>query len=824
VLTYWGTLLLTATAGAAAASAWQERRASAAAAARVRAAAAAPRRPPTPPASLLYGVDVLSSTLLNAPLARRAAAYAAAAHAGQTRRSGEPYVAHCVETAAIVETLLADGGARSSARAADAVAAALLHDVPDDTPISAPALAAEFGAPVGALVAAVSRLSRAHQLLRRRDAGSSGGGAVGDAPASPDGDAAAARSMVVASIDDPLCLVIKLADRLHNMRTLWALPPAKRGAVARETLRVWAPLAGRLGLFALQGELEDLAFAATRPAEYEALRAELDAASPGPRARAPSPPPAAAALGDGAPECAALLATVPPFDATTFERPPGRGAGARARAAAAAAAAAARDAGSPPPQGSAPPALGDQWTAAGALLREVAVEGQATGLEVRVQGRLKSCLSVSRKAARKGVPPAAVLDARALRVVVSPAAGAAAGAGEGKSATAAAVAACYRILPSVRRLWRPIAGEDDDYILAPKPSGYQSLHTAVVGRRGAPVPTAPFEVQLRTGGMHAAAETGAAAHWIYKEAGGGGEGGASATPVAAVAAFPGVGAAPALAVGDAVARVSGGKLQLGAVLEAPEVGGVGAGDDASSALIAVRVAPRLDLAGRPPSRAEVDALLTTARDAGWAAAGRGGLRAKVEEFRAGRDGRWHRVDAYGRLLPVVVLPLATRDEAAEAKAEAVALADVADAPPPSTPAAMGDKIRLLRAMLAWTKDVEGGEEGGESGEGKGDSTTVPPTPAASGDLFVLVWPPGDIARVPRGTTAGALVAARAPEAVAAAERGAGDDRRAAIATATTPPPSLDASPVNVNNRIVPAVTALADGDFVVVSGGLLDNL
>ena len=307
VLAYYGSLLLTAAAAAAAATTWQGRRdrgswrqseATTPPPPRLASASPAARAPlaGSNRGACLYGVDVSASIALATPLARRAAAYAAAAHAGQFRRSGEPYVSHCVETAAIVEALLADGAAPSpasppspwaaltappptpAAGADAAIVAALLHDVPDDTPISTASLAAEFGDDVGSLVDAVSRLSRACQLLRRSSA---------------DDDAAAARALVVASVSDPRCIIIKLADRLHNMRTLWALPPAKRGALAAETERVWAPLAARLGLFALQGELEDLAFAVSDPQSYSALRASLDAAT------GPPPPPPAPAPGRG---------------------------------------------------------------------------------------------------------------------------------------------------------------------------------------------------------------------------------------------------------------------------------------------------------------------------------------------------------------------------------------------------------------------------------------------------------------------------------------------------------------------------------------------
>ena len=831
VLAYYGSLLLTAAAAAAAATTWQGRRdwglrrPSEATPPPPRLASAPPTRVPPFAGSnrgaSLYGVDVSASTALATPLARRAAAYAAAAHAGQFRRSGEPYVSHCVETAAIVEALLADGAAPSptsppspwaalaappptpAAGADAAIVAALLHDVPDDTPIATAALAAEFGGSVGSLVAAVSRLSRACQLLRRSSAR---------------GDAAAARALVVASVSDPRCIIIKLADRLHNMRTLWALPPAKRGALAAETERVWAPLAARLGMFALQGELEDLAFAVADPQAYSRLRASLDAASGPPPTPRPLPP-GAATLGGDAAECAALLASVPPFTVTSFERPPGKGAGARARAAAAAAAAAD---GAPCTTGPcAPPALGALWTAAGALLREVAVDGQATGLDVRVAGRLKSAASVARKAARKGVTPEEVLDARALRVVVSATRGAdtTTNADDGAASRAAAVAACYRIHATVRRLWRPIAGEDDDYILAPKPSGYQSLHTAVVdrraarGRRGAATP-APFEVQLRTGAQHAAAETGAAAHWAYKEAGV-----ADAVP----APRAGERAAPRLARGDAVVRVSGGKLQLGAVLGVtpPPTDG-----KAPTALVAVRVAPRLDLAGAPVPRSAVDALLAAAVAGGFDAPGRGNLRTKVEEYVPASDGRWHRVDAFGRVLPTTVAPVSP---SAGGDSDAGAATAAATTTPSSSPvsAAMGDRIRLLRAMLAWTKDVEAGGSGGRSA---GEGAAAPATPTtelpSSEQLLVLVWPPGAIASVRRGTTAGALAAERrAPEAGAAAPAlaamGAGASDRAPPPHTLPPPPPVA---VNVNNRLVPPDTPLADGDFVVLTGAILENL
>ena len=244
----------------------------------------------------------------------------------------------------------------------------------------------------------------------------------------------------------------------------------------------------------------------------------------------------------------------------------------------------------------------------------------------------------------------------------------------------------------------------------------------------------------------------------------------------------------------------------------------------------VRVAPRLDLAGAPVPRSAVDALLAAAVAGGFDAPGRGDLRTKVEEYVPASDGRWHRVDAFGRVLPTTVAPVSPSGGGDDSDSDAGAPAAAATTTPPtSSPvsAAMGDRIRLLRAMLAWTKDVEAGGSGGRGvGDGAPAETTTTELPSSE-ELLVLVWPPGAIASVRRGMTAGALTAERAPEAdttapaLAAVGAGVGASARGADRAPVPPPPPVA---INVNNRLVPPDTPLADGDFVVLTGAILENL
>jgi len=178
-------------------------------------------------------------------LLTRAFNYAAQHHEGQLRRSGEEFVRHPWEVAKVCAELRLDE---------QTVAAALLHDVVEDTGVELEDLRAEFGDEIAELVAGVTKLTRI-QFQTREQA-----------------QAENYRRMIVAMADDPRVIPIKLADRLHNMRTIEHLPRQKQVQTSRETLEVYAPLAHRLGIHAIKWELEDLAFETLHPRKYEEIK------------------------------------------------------------------------------------------------------------------------------------------------------------------------------------------------------------------------------------------------------------------------------------------------------------------------------------------------------------------------------------------------------------------------------------------------------------------------------------------------------------------------------------------------------------------------
>ncbi len=364
-------------------------------------------------------------------LLRRAYAYAETKHEGQARRSGEPYITHPVAVTIILTELEMDDAT---------LAAGLLHDVVEDCGVSRDEIAAEFGDEIADLVDGVTKLKLADFEARNEIEP----GARIDTPAEPtvsDAEALARkkrhgettksaanlRKILLAMAKDLRVMVIKLADRLHNMRTLGAMPEHRQKKVAQETLQIFAPLAHRLGIWQIKWQLEDLAFKYTNPEAYTELKQKLD------KTRAQREKDIAQAV-----------------DALKTR-------------------------------------LGDE------------------GIHAEFQGRPKHLYSIYNKMQKQTLDLGEIYDLIALRVIVP------------------TVADCYHALGIVHQVWMPLPGRFDDYIAKTKSNGYQSLHTKVQGPNGE-----PLEIQIRTTEMHRTADFGIAAHWQYKEGGGGKSKGANA--------------------------------------------------------------------------------------------------------------------------------------------------------------------------------------------------------------------------------------------------------------------------------------------------------
>ncbi len=318
----------------------------------------------------------------------RAYQFGAEAHEGQRRASGEPYIQHPIQVAKILAEMHLDH---------QSIVAAILHDVIEDTDTAKPQIAKKFGKEVAELVDGVSKLTQISFESRA------------------EAQAENFRKMLMAMARDIRVILVKLADRLHNMRTLSALPLDKRRRIARETLEIYAPIAHRLGLNNIRLELEDLGFRTLYPMRYRILSAEVKKA-----------------------------------------------------------------------RGHRKQVIRKIETSMKRRLRQ-------EDLTARVEGREKHLYSLYRKMRGKGVSFAEVQDVYAFRITVD------------------TVDACYRALGIMHGLYKPVPGKFKDYVALPKPNGYQSLHTVLFGPYGTPI-----EVQIRTEDMHAVAEAGIAAHWLYK--------------------------------------------------------------------------------------------------------------------------------------------------------------------------------------------------------------------------------------------------------------------------------------------------------------------
>jgi GTP pyrophosphokinase len=330
---------------------------------------------------------------VDSELIQRAYDYSFKMHAGQTRKSGQPYIVHPVSVAGILADLRLD---------AASVCAGLLHDVVEDTLVTTDELTREFGPEVAELVEGVTKLSKINFTSHE------------------DHQAENFRKMVVAMARDIRVLLIKLCDRLDNMRTLEHVSRESQERIARETLEIYAPLANRLGIQAFKSELEDLSFRYLEPDAYAELVAQM----------------------------------------TRTKR--------------------------------------DRDKYITDVCKTLSNRLAAQGFAAEVSGRAKHLYSVYRKMKAQQSSLEAVHDRIAFRVLVE------------------SVSDCYAVLGVIHSQWTPVPGRFKDYIALPKPNMYQSLHTTVIGPGSERI-----EVQIRTHEMHRVAERGIAAHWKYKERGGG---------------------------------------------------------------------------------------------------------------------------------------------------------------------------------------------------------------------------------------------------------------------------------------------------------------
>ena len=325
-------------------------------------------------------------------VARLAEAYrfSGAAHAGQTRQSGEPYVSHPLAVAEILAGWHLDS---------QALMAALLHDAIEDCGVTKPELIERFGAPVAELVDGLTKLDKLQFNTREEN------------------QAESFRKMLLAMARDVRVILIKLADRTHNMRTLADAPREKWARISGETLEIYAPIAYRLGLNQTYRELQELSFRHLRPWRYAIL---------------------SKAVGKARSKRRDLIQKVQ---------------------------------------------------------REVEGAFVTAGLTTRVAGREKTLYSIYKKMDEKHLSFAQVTDIYGFRLIVPN------------------VIACYTGLGVLHQMYKPLPGKFKDHIAISKVNGYQSLHTTLVGPSGVSV-----EFQLRTEAMHVVAESGVAAHWLYKAA------------------------------------------------------------------------------------------------------------------------------------------------------------------------------------------------------------------------------------------------------------------------------------------------------------------
>ncbi|XP_024439471.2 uncharacterized protein LOC18104289 isoform X2 [Populus trichocarpa] len=740
-----------------------------------------PKGEEQPGCFIVDGVDVTGYPIFNEAKVVKAIAFAKKAHHGQFRKTGDPYFTHCIHTARILAMLVPSTGKR----AIDTLVAGILHDVVEDTSESLLSIEENFGEDVAKLVAGVSKISYINQLLRRHRRLNVNQGTLGHDEANN------LRVMLLGMVNDPRVVLIKLADRLHNMRTIYALQPSKARAVAEETLLIWCSLASRLGLWALKAELEDLCFAVLQPQLFQKMRADLSSMwsssnRPGYLRRIIAWNEKNSTLGcensvtidKDVSTMKDLLEAVVPFDILLDRRKRSKFL---------------NDLGLTSETQTRPKVVQDAGIALASLAvceemleRELFIStSYVPGMEVTLSSRLKSLYSIYSKMKRKDVSINKVYDARALRVVVGDKNGTLHG---------PAIQCCYSLLDIVHRLWTPIDGELDDYIINPKPSGYQSLHTAVQGPDNA-----PLEVQIRTQKMHEYAEHGLAAHWLYKETGNTlssiGSTDESETEASSYLSkdiddqtsmeddqFQKY---RSLKAGHPVLRVERSHL-LAAVIIRVEKGG-------RELLVAVSfgLAASEAVADRRSSfqikQWEAYArLYKKVSDEWWCEPGHGDWCTCLEKYTFCRDGMYHKVidlmeeeeSEYRAVLSAVFEGKPVDSIASRPNIDTVAST--------SMEASINNKVRLLRTMLQWEEQLRYEAILGQPKHERKSYSSL--ESGGLGEVVIVCWPHGEIIRLRSGSTA------------ADAARRVGFDGKLVL----------------VNGQLVLPNTELKDGDVVEV--------
>lgn len=319
----------------------------------------------------------------------RAYVFAMKKHGAQLRASGDPYYSHPVEVAGILTKFKLDS---------NSVIAGLLHDTVEDTDTTIEEVRSLFGDQVAALVDGLTKLAMIEQKSIYTK------------------QAENFRKLLLAMSEDIRVLLIKLADRLHNMRTLHFLKPEKRTRIARETLDIYAPLAERIGMQEVKSELEELAFSELYKDAHDSIVARLN-----------------------------------------FLRE----------------------------QGS---------DIVPKIIEALKKDMDENGVKCVVTGREKTPYSIWRKMQQKNASFEQLSDIMAFRICVPD------------------IASCYQALGIVHSKYHMVPRRFKDYISTPKPNGYQSIHTGVIGPENTRI-----EIQIRTYEMHEIAEKGVAAHWAYKQ-------------------------------------------------------------------------------------------------------------------------------------------------------------------------------------------------------------------------------------------------------------------------------------------------------------------